>query len=224
MTCGEGPPATDTQIGILRVSRFRIVPVCARRTGLNSSCVLGLPDREQLREIRIDCLCPEGQISRAKLRVDFGDRATHASTNVMRLAERAWLANSCSPNSSTNRVHCRSLVTRRVAARARRTAAPQRQAPLRRCAWNIGSAPPLLLAATGSSGGNPRVGTRSTPAAVNCNQPRVADQWDRAASGAFATRAVDECDLNFHRQRRSCPGQSGLPTADNPCALSGISA
>ena len=33
----------------------------------------------------------------------------------------------------------------------------------------IGSAPPPLLAATGSSGGRSRVGTQSMPAAVNCS-------------------------------------------------------
>jgi len=34
---------------------------------------------------------------------------------------------------------------------------------------DIGSAPPPLLAATGNSHGKSRVGTQSTPAAVNCN-------------------------------------------------------
>src|SRR5215471_9573803 len=34
---------------------------------------------------------------------------------------------------------------------------------------DIGSAPPPLLAATGNSHGRSRVGTQSTPAAVNCN-------------------------------------------------------
>src|SRR6516165_1923229 len=76
---------------------------------------------------------------------------------------------------------------------------------------DIGSAPPPLLAATGNSDGRSRVGTQSTPAAVNCNSRalRIGGilsgrssfdvSWDSTASArpracSGGRRQIDEID------------------------------